>query len=163
MRKALEQRFWEKVDKTPGHGPNGDCWLWTAHRDRLGYGKTSLDHKTQISHRVAFSLDRGIDLRDLAGFHIMHSCDWPPCQRPDHLSAGTAQDNMNDKKQKGRQPKGEFQSGAKLTEEQVKEIHRVSKILTTTSIASLTGVSDSLVSRIIRGKKWSHVKPREVS
>lgn len=74
----LADRFWAKVDKTPGHGPWGDCWLWTAAAYQNGYGYIWEGHtgsrigRRVYAHRVAFLLGNGIDPGDL---NVCHSCD----------------------------------------------------------------------------------------
>lgn len=93
-----ESRFWPKVDKSPGHGPQGECWVWTASTNPDGYG--NLNHgKENRAHRVSWKIHNGPIPPDL---QVLHRCDNPPCVRPDHLWLGTHADNMRDMGIKGR-------------------------------------------------------------
>lgn len=88
------ERFWAKVEKTPG------CWLWTGRTSPEGYGRFSLGKRGDgLAHRIAFELVHG---PLLPGIKVLHSCDTPPCVRDDHLFAGTQKDNVLDAVQKGR-------------------------------------------------------------
>lgn len=146
---TIEQRFWPKVDKSPGHGPWGDCWIWTATLFRGGYGKFSVatsacDH----AHRVSWRLANG-PITD--GLNVLHRCDNRPCIRPDHLFLGTLADNNEDMANKGRKYR-------KLTEEEVRQIKLglslgISQQLT----ADRLGVNQTLISAIKRGIVWNHV------
>jgi hypothetical protein len=92
--RPVEERFWEKVDKT------GDCWVWKAHLLYNGYGRFSINLKTEYSHRVSWFLEYGEWPK---GKHVTHICDNPACVRPDHLVLGTVADNMADRNAKKRQ------------------------------------------------------------
>lgn len=98
-------RFWARVDRSAGHGPNGDCWLWTGALFRPtrtstgGYGHLSIGRKDLLAHRVAYELMKG-DIPD--GLVVMHRCDVRACCNPDHLSVGTKADNTADMMAKGR-------------------------------------------------------------
>jgi CxxC motif-containing protein len=94
-----EERLWAKTDKTPGHGPNGDCWLWTGSHRSTGYGQLSIKDKPVHVHRLSWILANG---PIPAGLLIMHSCDTPLCVNPAHLSPGTHQENVDDMRKKGR-------------------------------------------------------------
>jgi hypothetical protein len=96
-RPALE-RFWEKVDKTPGYGPWGDCWEWTA-SCRPIYGVFHYEGSDQSAHRVSWQLAYGVIPDNL---WVLHRCDNPLCIRPNHLFLGTHADNMQDRQNKGR-------------------------------------------------------------
>ncbi len=113
-------RFWSKVDKAPGFGPNGDCWKWNAAAREHGYGRFFVHrHGARISissHRMSFFLSTG---EDPMGFFVIHSCDFPPCNNPDHLRKGTHADNMADRTTRNRQAKGDRQ-GSRLHPESVK-------------------------------------------
>lgn len=101
-RRSLADRFWEKVDKTPGQGPNGDCWEWKGARQPNGYGKLTSGGdrgKTLMAHRVALEL-AGVPLSE--GAYACHHCDNPPCVREDHLYAGMPTDNVADMVARGR-------------------------------------------------------------
>lgn len=91
-------RFWAKVDTS------GDCWLWTASTNSWGYGKICIRGKTIGSHRYAYMQLVG-PIND--GLFVLHYCDTPSCVRPDHLFLGTAKDNMQDMKVKGRSTAGD--------------------------------------------------------
>ena len=91
------ERFWSKVDKTPGLG-NGECWEWRGSVHR-GYGATAIKGiGNQGAHRAAWFYTYGT----LPVMILLHSCDNPPCVNPAHLREGTHQDNADDKMDRGR-------------------------------------------------------------
>ena len=102
-----------------------------------------------------------------AGMSVLHRCDNPACVRPEHLFLGTQLENIADRTRKGRSShhaakntghKGEAHYAAKLTEAGVREIRAaVAGGETGRSVAKRYGVSDVLVSYIVRRKAWSHV------
>jgi len=98
------ERFWSKVDKTPGHGPMGECWLWTASAASPKYGKFSTQAMSFGAHRVAYRLGHGEDPGDRL---VCHKCDVMKCCNPAHLFTGTHLDNVHDAMSKGRHAKGE--------------------------------------------------------
>lgn len=90
---SLLARFWAKVDRS------GECWTWTACTNRHGYGQFGIRRRHYLAHRVSYALAHGpFD----TALYICHSCDNPPCVRPDHLFVGTQLDNMRDASGKGR-------------------------------------------------------------
>lgn len=88
-------RFYNKVEFSD------KCWEWKASRNFKGYGQFSIKSKMYSAHRVSFYIEHGF-LDEV----IMHICDNPSCVRPDHLVAGTIQENNLDRDKKGRQVSG---------------------------------------------------------
>jgi hypothetical protein len=86
MTAALEERFWANVDKS------GECWEWTGRRS-AGYGVLSVGHRNVRATRLAVELTgRAVAPEQI----VMHTCDNPPCVRPDHLRVATQADNVRD-------------------------------------------------------------------
>jgi len=83
-RATLEQRFWEKVDRSGG---NSTCWIWTAHRDAKGYGS----FESRRAHRVAYEMMVG-PIPD--GLQIDHLCRVTSCVNPKHLEPVTLAENL---------------------------------------------------------------------
>ena len=81
---SLSERFWSKVDKS------GDCWTWTAVKDKSGYGQFRLDGQMRRAHRVAYQLSVG-EVPD--GMLIDHICHQPSCVNPEHLRPVTRKEN----------------------------------------------------------------------
>lgn len=63
------------------------CWIWTASRDRRGYGR--FDRK--LAHRTAYQLLVG-DIPD--GLELDHLCRTPACVNPEHLEPVTHAENV---------------------------------------------------------------------
>lgn len=124
----------------------GECWMWDG-PPGAGYGRVH----GMGAHRASYLIHHG-PIPD--GQHVLHSCDTPGCVSPDHLSAGTHQDNMRDRNSRGRTAIGE-QSGHKLTESEVQAILASSD--STRTLARRYGVSNVQVGRIKRGESWSHL------
>lgn len=152
---TIEQRFWDKVDKTPGFGPWGDCWRWTGGCDEFGYGSLNRGgQKGRTAHRTSYELNVGAIP---TGLVVRHKCDTPSCVRPDHLETGTHQDNSDDQVARGRQraPKGEESPRAKLSEKQVVAIHGDPR--SQRAIADDYGISQSAVMMIKTERNWKHL------
>jgi hypothetical protein len=96
---GILRRFWSHVDKTPGLGPNGDCWFWTGALDKDGYGKGSGQAASTLAHRNAFIYSEG-SIPD--GLNLCHKCDTPWCVNPGHMFVGTQRENLADMLSKGR-------------------------------------------------------------
>lgn len=155
-------RFWTKVDKTPGQGTKGDCWIWTgAISKSTGYGKVSLGHgKTVDAHRFVCIY---IHLFEMNGLDARHFCHFRSCVRPSHLGKGTRKDNMQDCVKAGRTARGggnahgEKNGMAILTPDQVQEIRRRCKSEHQKAVAAAFGVSKHCVFDIINGRTWKHL------
>lgn len=159
-KQMTEEKFWSRVNKEPGQGPNGDCWEWTGRRNVQGYGAVTWPEagttksKLTSTHRISFLICNG----PLEGFQVCHTCDNPSCVNPAHLFRGTMKDNMEDKMKKGRQAKAERVAKAQLTNNQVKEI-KIRRLLreSPSKIATEFQVSRNTIHKILYGVTWNSV------
>ena len=94
LKGKTKQRFEEKIEMIPECG----CWIWMGGR-RGFYGCISVDNKTELAHRVAWTLYKGTIPN---GLLVLHHCDTPLCVNPNHLFVGTQSDNIKDCVKKGR-------------------------------------------------------------
>lgn len=152
-------RFWKFVDKTPGHGPEGTCWLWTGGQDRKGYGLFSIG--TALMYRVSRVSWKIVNERDPELLHVLHRCDNPPCVNPAHLFLGTDKDNCDDAFRKGRRPitlriTGSSRFAAKLTPDDVKAIRAAPKTVTSLQLAGQYGLHVVNIRRVRRGASYVH-------
>ena len=81
--------FWANVDVRDA----GSCWPWKAGLYTNGYGSCRFGPKKWRAHRLAYVIANGaIDTTK----QVMHTCDNKVCCNPEHLIAGTAQENRLD-------------------------------------------------------------------
>ena len=153
------ERFWSKVDKAPGLGPNGDCWQWKAAKMPKGYGRIGWGPHCYNTSAAHVSLELAGRPRPKKDAQSLHSCDWPPCVNPAHLSWGSHADNMVDRLSRGRSikcgKKGEANKQAKLTAKMVRIIR--SSPLPVSRLAVLCNVSKSAIYQIKQRKTWKEI------
>lgn len=153
----LERRFWKRLrdGKTMPHMTT-PCWEWTGGLSDKGYGTLhDTDRRVVKAHRKAFQLAHGEPVPD--DRDVLHHCDNPPCCRPDHLYLGSNADNMADKVERGRQPRGEGNTVVVLTEEQVLDIRaRFSRRKRNgAALAREFGVAKRTVYDIVERRTWN--------
>jgi hypothetical protein len=157
LREALPNapdRFLSKI----AYDPNG-CWLWMADKTPGGYGRFSAGGKRYGAHAMAAVYSgQTVTFGDYS-HAVRHTCDNPPCCRPDHLVSGTARENTADKIAKGR---GNFQVGedahmARLTADAVRAIRASNDHVDV--LAPRYGVSRWTIYDARSGRTWSHLKP----
>lgn len=159
----VSPRFDANVQKGDG------CWEWSGSLMNSGYGRFNLKKRWQSAHRMAYSATHGPIPE---GLLVCHKCDNPRCVRPSHLFLGTCKDNVHDCIRKGRCSSGdshwlrrtpgvmagEANPHAMLTESQViAMLTCLSDGMTRQEVADKFKVRKEIVSRIDRGKSWSHV------
>jgi hypothetical protein len=148
-------RFESKVDRS------GTCHVWTAAHIPSGHGVFWLGkpiEKLVYAHRVALEQKLGRALLD--NERATHTCDNPPCVKPDHLEPGDQKKNMGDAVSRGRHMHGERHYLTHLTDQDVREI--ISLLMTpgTTQdrIAARYKISRATVAQIKRGRNWKHIE-----
>lgn len=142
-------------------GDPSECWEWTGAKNDKGYGQISVNGEVQYAHRVMYAFLHG---EIPPGVQICHYCDNPGCVRPNHLFAGSSQDNAEDSMNKlnsyyaGQQ--GSKHGMSKLNEDDVKEIRRLRSVenMTHDEIGDLFGVGRTAIQKILTGQTWTHVK-----
>lgn len=105
--RPIAERLNANLDKNPGHGPGGDCWIFTGCTKSAGYGMMSMPGETRPvhAHHVAYELHHGVMLMTemkRRGVCILHTCDQPACCNPQHLRLGSFLDNARDRDRKRR-------------------------------------------------------------
>jgi len=129
------------------------CWEFIGGRTGSGYGNYTEGRAYQKSaHVVAFELEYGPVPE---GMLVLHTCDNPPCCRPEHLFVGTHQENKDDEIAKGRNVYGELVGSHVLTELDVLEIRQLRKAGHKRSeVAKKFDVSHTAIYYIETGKNW---------
>lgn len=143
--------FWAKVDRK-GEG----CWEWGGGTSDSGYGYGHLHNRPMSAHVVAWTLTNGPVPK---GLFVCHSCDNPPCVRPDHLFLGTPSDNSADMVAKGRARSPRGTARGKLTAEQVTSLRRryAEGGVSTHQLAADVGVSAMVIWRVVNRKSYLDV------
>ena len=135
-----------------------DCWLWQGMKATGGYGAIKFKGKHFKAHRVVYARVFG-PLPE--GKMICHHCDNPPCVNPFHMFLGDHLLNAQDMRAKGRARDvcGEDHHKAKLCEEQVRLIRKLStgKHGEKERLGRLFKVNGGTIGRILRGKGWKHL------
>jgi len=143
---------------------NNNCWNWMGAKNDCGYGvigRGTRCHGISKAHRVAYEIFHFTDLHKT--ICVCHICDNPACVNPKHLFLGTQADNVADMIAKGRNTpppvrKGEEANFAKLTEQQIRQIRKLSKAGTSSrKIAKSFAVSKTTILQIVNHKSWRHV------
>ncbi len=80
-KRTLEERFWEKVEKT------GGCWHWRGAVGGHTYGNFWDGEKVSRAHTVSYELHSGGSVPE--GMHIDHLCRVRLCVNPEHLEVVT--------------------------------------------------------------------------
>lgn len=145
--------FWKHIQMGDG------CWLWTARRDKYGYGLVKRNNPAlnTKAHRRSWEIHFG---PIPAGLSVMHRCDNPPCVRPDHLALGTQADNNHDAASKFRYRQAEAHAHAKLTNAQVIEAReKASRGQETATLAAQYGVTTRTMHKLLTGQTWKSLLP----
>lgn len=159
MMNVYVSHIWKKT-KVLDNG----CIEWTGSKGWDGYGSTYMFDKQWRASRLFYFLYNG-EIPE--GHHVCHKCDNKSCVNPEHLFTGTANDNIQDARKKGRLrgPTGEKNGQHKLKVENVLEIRRryvrfCRKGNNIYDLAKEFGVNPVTVHAIVSGKKWKSVQAK---
>lgn len=67
-----------------------ECWLWTAYRDPMGYGRVRVGEQIAYAHRVFYEAHNGMIP---SGMELDHLCRVRHCVNPYHLDAVSHREN----------------------------------------------------------------------
>lgn len=156
---TLKDRFYSKVYITD------TCWLWTGSTRDSRYGNIRVGGKKGpmvAAHRIQ-AVWAGMDIENKV---VMHKCDNGLCVNPNHLIIGDQNDNIQDMISKGREfhHSGVDNGNAVLSEEQVREIRKLAKIVPSKGrgnakeIAKILELNHNTVWRVLTNRSYQQVE-----
>jgi hypothetical protein len=156
-----DRAFWARIDVQG----DDDCWLWKSEVQltQTGYGTAFYGPFHTTANRIAYMLGKG-PIPDDA--QILHTCEarYPVgsktgrrCCNPNHLYAGSPQDNMDDKVRNERQWRSQWYRGdrnpnARLSGDQLPQLFEDAKTMSQRKLAAKYGISKSQVGNLLRGE-----------
>ena len=155
--------FWSKVDIKDN---KEECWNWILYTEVTGYAQFGFNCKRAGVHRMSYMLTKG-EIPD--GLFVLHLCNNPSCCNPNHLELGDHSKNMQYRSKCGRcDMSGENNSQSKLTEDQVRDIHKIyneqrklhpglKQLHITKPIAKNFKVTKKAIDMIINGTRWYYI------
>lgn len=133
-----------------------ECLIWPYSGNGTGYGKVRNRGVRKYAHVVMLEMTAGP--KPTPKHEAAHSCGNRSCVNPQHLRWATPSENQRDRLLHGTHSRGERNSQAKLTAEQVLEILELIKEgMAYREIGRLYGVDQAQVSRIKTGGAWAHL------
>ena len=123
---------------------------------QFGGKKCEIDGKTYLVHRLVASAFLGMDINDEKTF-VQHGDDNQQNDNVENLSLGTNTSNTQDKVNKDRQhrPEWELNSQSKLTASDVQAIKRAATGWVKNAVlAKRYWVSEAQISRIVNNQRW---------
>lgn len=137
------------------------CKEHTLSRDRDGYARTSYKGKLTLLHRRVYCVEHGLELADIKGLVVRHTCDNPACIEPAHLLLGTRGDNNRDRAARGRSAdtRGEKHPLHRLKAKDVLAIRKkyAAGKQTQKELAQQYGCTQSNIGRIVTLNTWGHI------
>jgi hypothetical protein len=143
--------FFNRIKKTKDCG---DCWLWSAYRDKDGYGKYTFKGERYQAHRFMWFLLTEEWPQDC----VLHKCDNPPCVNPNHLFEGSTYDNIHDSIRKGRFNRGETCARSKLVTGDILLIRKLYQLgMSQACLGRMFDVTVENIGAIIKRRTWRYV------
>ena len=134
-----EERFWKTVEKSES------CWICTNAVGSHGYAQFA----SGLAHRYSYELHFGPIPDGAMVLHRPLICSDRRCVRPEHLYAGTHQDNMDDVVRAGGHPR------RKLSDSAVAEIRNSNEKQRT--LAARFGVTQRTISNVRLRKTYRSI------
>jgi hypothetical protein len=131
--------------------------VWNASVAGKGYGQMKIPgtRKQIYAHRLSYLIHYGSFDDEL---FVCHTCDNPLCVKPSHLFLGTSKDNLQDMKAKDRHLHGSRNKKAKLDEDKVRHIHRMSaEGVSQGELSRMFNVAQSTVWKILHGLRYENI------
>lgn len=129
------------------------CWIWFKDFYPNGYGHFTFRGVQKGAHRWSYERYVG---QIPNGMIVCHNCDNRSCVNPEHLFLGSQQDNITDCVKKGRNPKGEKNGMAKLSEQAVRFI-LANNSLSSRKLSKMLGVTRHSITNVRNKKTWKHI------
>lgn len=157
----LPLSFWARVRITDA----ADCWPWLGRLNGKGYPKVRIGGRTR-SAAAWILVSQGIELD---GLEPRHTCDNRACCNVAHILPGTHQQNMDDRRERGRSARqqGEANAACRLTAAQVLKIReehamasigrKRAKYGTVRDLMLRFDISKPLVHAIVSRRLWRHI------
>lgn len=134
------------------------CDIWPFRKSKENYGLITLNGKTSFIHAISCEYAHGN--RPL-GFYACHGpCHNTLCFNPFHLKWQSPSKNTADRDRDGTVIRGEDSAVSKLTGDAITKIRKAYATgdFSQQEIADECGVSQVLISKIVRKTIWTHIQ-----